>query len=791
MTVRLSTLTVKLFRDLWRLRGQSMAIALVIGAGVGTVVMAAGLIRSLEASRAAYYDQYRFADVFAPLVRAPEQVLAQVRRLPGVAAADSRVSARATLDVEHIAEPVSARVHSVPSAGGAALNRLVLRSGRLPRAGSAGEVVASEPFARAARLGLGDPIHAVIYGKRIELRLVGTVLSPEYIYALAPGQIVPDNARYGILWMDREPLAAALDLKQAFNDVVVRVSPGGSAEDVVQRLDRVLAPYGGGSAYTRKQQISDRFISSEIDQLRTMALVLPPVFLLIAAFLLNIVLARLVDTEREIIGLLKAFGFRSRAIMLHYVQLALLLSLAGLALGIVLGVWLGRALAGVYQEFYSFPFLAFRGGVDVYAIAIASTLVPVALGAATAVWRSARLTPAEAMRPSVPPDYSGRLAGGIAGRLGPDEPSRIILRGLLRRPVRSGLSILGLAAALALYVASESAPASIDRMIALGFGSANRADLVVSFAEPRDARALHELERIPGVLTVQPFRAADARLRAGHRMMREGLSGVEPGGGLERIVDLQGNPLTPPPSGALISGRMAQALGVGNGDVIEAGVTEGERPLLKVPVVGVLESPFGASASLDRATLSRLLREGDVLTGAYLAVDARRLAAVQARLKESPMVAGISTTAAARRSIRETIQENVGTMTLFYGILAALVVAGVVYNSARISLSEQARDLASLRVLGFRRREVAFILLGEQALLVLLSLPLGIIGGVGLWRYLSSRFNSDLFTIPFVIDTQVFGQGVLVVGAAAAATAYLIHRRVDRLDLVRALKTRE
>lgn len=786
-----STLTIKLLRDLWRLRAQSMAIALVIAAGVGTVVMAAGLIRSLEATRADYYDQYRFADVFAPLIRAPEQVMAQVRRIPGVAAADSRISARATLDVAHVAEPVSARVHSMPAAGGSALNRLVLRSGRLPEGGNANEVVASEPFAQAAGLALGDRIKAVIYGKQVELRLVGTVLSPEYIYALAPGQIVPDNARYGILWMEREPLAAALDRKQAFNDVLVRLAPGAAPEEVVRRLDILLAPYGGVGAYTRKQQISDRFISSEIDQLRTMAAVLPPVFLLIAAFLLNIVLARLVDTEREIIGLLKAFGFPGRAIMFHYVQLALLLSLGGLALGTALGIWLGRALAGVYQHFYSFPFLSFRAGADVYLIAAASTLVPVMLGAATAVWRSARLSPAEAMRPPAPPDYSGRLVAGIASALGPDEPSRIILRGLLRRPVRSGLTILGLAAALALYVATESAPASVERMIGLGFGGANRADLVVTFAEPRDARALHELERIPGVLAVQPSRSTEARIRAGHRMMREGLSGVETGGDLERVIDIEGNALTPPPMGALVSGRMAQTLGVGRGGMIEARVTEGEQPLLRLPVVGVLDSPFGASATLDRAALNRLMREGNVLSGAYLAVDAQQLPRIQERLKESPMVAGISTNASALRSIRGTIKENIGRMTLFYSGLAMLVVAGVVYNSARISLSEQARDLASLRVLGFRRSEVAFILLGEQALLVILSLPLGILGGIGLWRYLSSRFNSDLFTIPFVIDTQVFGQGVLVVTAAAVGTAFLIRRRVDRLDLVRALKTRE
>lgn len=791
MTRHRSTLTVKLFRDLWRLRGQAVAIALVIAAGVGTMVMAVGLIDSLSATRQAYYERYRFADMFAPLVRAPEVVMAEVRRIPGISSADSRITTRATLAVAKVAEPVSARVHSLPAGGDSALNLLVLRSGRFPDPRRSDEVVANEAFVEAAGLALGERFTAVLYGKQVELRLVGAVLSPEYVYALAPGSIFPDNRRSAVLWMAREPLAAALDMRQGFNDLLVRLAPGARAAEVERRLDRVLAPYGGIGAYPRALQVSDRFVTDEIAQLGTMARLMPPVFLLVAAFLLNIVLARLVDTEREVIGLLKAFGFPGRAILLHYIQLAALLSVLGLALGIAFGSWLGQGMAGLYQRFFSFPFLEFRTGAGVYLIAAAATLVPVILGAATAVWRSARLTPAAAMRPEPPADYSGRLVALLSGALGRDEPSRIIMRGLIRRPLRSGLTVLGLAAALMLYVASQSPMGSVGRMIELGFGVADRSDVVVTFAEPRDARALHELERIPGVLTVQPFRAVGARLRAGHREVREGLSGNEAGGDLQRSVDLAGTAVDPPPQGAMLTGRMARDLQVGVGDRIEATVTEGRRERLDIRVAGVLDSPFGSAAALDRRGLNRLLHEGDTLSGAFLQVDEAALPQIYARLLDSPMVAGVTVRAATLAAMEEIIQGNFRIQTFFYTLLAVLVVIGVIYNSARISLSERARDLASLRVLGFRRGEVAFVLLGEQAVLLLLSLPLGIWAGMELWRYLISQFNTDRFTIPFFIDPRVPAQGVLVVAAAAALTALLIRRRVDRLDLVRALKTRE
>lgn len=782
----LKPLTIKLLRDLWRLRAQSVAIALVIAAGVGMVIMSFGMIRSLEATRESYYERYRFAELFAPVRRAPVTVMAQLRRLPGITSAEDRISAAAILDVPGIAEPVTARVHSLPRSDG--LNQLVLRSGRLPREESPFEVVVNEAFANASRLQAGSRFSAVLYGKRVGLMVVGTVLSPEYIYAVAPGQIFPDNRRYGVVWMEREPLAAALNMRDGFNEVIATLAPDARQDEAIAAIDRTLQPYGAAGAFGRELQISDRFVSNEIDQLSTMVEILPPIFLAVAAFLLNIVLARLIDTEREVIGLLKAFGYRDRAITLHYSQLALLLSAAGLVLGALLGSWLGRGLAGMYQRYFVFPFLEFRAGVDSYVAGTLATIVAVVLGAALAVRRAARLTPAEAMRPPVPTDYAGtsRFAAWA-----PDEPSRMVLRNLLRRPLRTSLTVLGLSAALALYIASASASDNVDRMVELTFGKAERADLIVTFAEPRDARALYELERLPGVLRAEPFRVTGARLIYGQHNEREALSGSIRRSDLSRLVDLEGRVVDAPPAGAVISSRLARKLGVQAGDSLRVEVTEGERPVLSVPIAAVVDSPLGSSVRLDSAVLNRLLKEGATLSGAYLAVDKRHRDRVFTTLKETPLVAGVTSQAAIMEGVQDTVAEQMGIVTLFNTGFATLIVLGVVYNSARISLSEHARDLASMRVLGFRRGEVAFVLLGELALLVLLSLPLGILLGIGLSRYISQQFSADLYTIPFGFNPQTLAEGALVIMVAAAGTALLIRSRVDRLDLVRALKTRE
>lgn len=782
-------LTVKLLRDLWRLRAQSIAIALVIAAGVGMVVMSFGMIRSLEATRAAYYDRYRFAEVFAPVRRAPDWLVGQLRAVPGVAYAEGRVSASAILDVPSVAEPVSARVHSLPDAHG--LNLLVLRGGRMPEAHSTDEAVVNEAFAKAARLELGQRFTALLYGKRVSLRLVGTVLSPEYVYAVAPGQIFPDNRRYGIVWMNRELLGAALDLRNSFNEALIRLAPRASEPEVIRRVDLLLDPYGAAGASGRDLQISDRFVSNEINQLSVMVEILPPIFLAVAAFLLNIVLARLVDTEREVIGVMKAFGYPDRTVTAHYAGLALLLSLGGLLLGVILGTWLGRALATMYQQYFVFPFLEFRAGVDSYLIGAGATLAAALTGAALAVRRAARLTPAEAMRPPAPADYSGRWTSRVARLLGPDEPSRIVLRNLLRRPVRTGLAVFGLSAAQALYIASASATDNVDRMIELAFGRAERGDLVVTFAEPRDARATYELAALPGVMRVEPFRAVGAKLVAGQRVVRESLSGSTLGADLSRLIDLKGRVIEPPAGGVILSSRLARRLGVAAGGQLEADITEGDRPRVPLRVAKVVDTPLGSSARLGSPDLHRILREGESSSGAYLAVDPSFSARIFRELKDTPQIASVTSQAAIIQGVRDTVAEQMGIVTLFNTGFAALIVLGVVYNSGRISLSEQARDLASMRVLGFRRGETAFVLLGELGLLILISLPLGVALGIWLSRYITQQFSADLYTIPFGIHAATLAQGVLVVMAAGAATALLIRIRVDGLDLVQALKTRE
>lgn len=788
---RMRALDRKLLRDLRHIWMQALAIALVIGCGVAMYVMSFGTLRSLDETRVAYYERYRFADVFASVKRAPERLASRIAAIPGVGRVETRIVAHVTLDVAGMDEPASGLLVSQPERGEALLNLLHVRKGRRIAPGRTGEVVVGEPFAEAHGLGPGDHLFAVINGRKRRLDIVGVALSPEFIYALGPGAIMPDDRRFGILWIGHETLAAAFDLEDSFNDVSLTILRGTSEATVIAELDRLLEPYGTAGAYGRKDHASHWWLSNELTQLDAMGSMMSPIFLGVAAFLLHIVASRLIATEREQIGLLKAFGYSGLEVGWHYAKLVLTIVALGVVFGFAGGAWLGRGLTELYTNFFRFPFLYYRLEPAVFVLASLVSFGVGLLGALGAVRQAATLPPAVAMQPAAPPVYRKTMLEriGLTGRLA--QPTRMILRHLMRRPVRAGLTSLGIAMAAAVMISSMFMRDALDLVIDIQFNQVHRQDVTVSFSELSPARILHDLESLPGVLRAEPARTVPVRLRMGNRSRTVGLVGVSPGADLSRIVDTGLRPVAPPPEGLMLSTILSEAIGAGLGDRVRIEVQEGRRQKLEVPVTLVVEEYFGATAYMEMSALNRLLGEGDIVNGAYLQIDKSSEAALYRALKNAPAVAGVVVETAAVESFRETLAENLLLMTTFNVMFSGLIAFGVVYNSARISLSERGRELASLRVLGFTRGEISWILLGEFALLTLASLPLGWLIGYGLAALVTMNIKTELFHFPLYIEIRTYGFAALVVVLSALVTGLAVRRRIDHLDLVAVLKTRE
>ncbi len=787
----LSLLDRKLWRDLGRMKGQTIAVSLVMACGLAMMVMARSLIHSLDTIRAEYYREHRFAEVFVQLKRAPLSLVERVRALPGVAAVQPDIARQVTLDIPGLNEPASGLVRSVPDFGQPLLNRLYLRRGNWLTPGRRNEVLVGEAFAEANGLQPGDTLTMGLNGRRQTLRIAGIVLSPEFIFESRPGAALPDNRTYGIFWMPYRAVAAAFDLDGAFNHLALTLEPGARERTVIARLDRLLEPYGGRGAYGRSDHPSHTRVSDEIRILRALSIGFPVVFLSVAAFMTNAILSRLLNLQREQIAILKAFGFANWQIALHYLKFAGVMVAAGTALGAAGGAALGQRLVHLYTAFFRFPALEFRLDYPALGGALLVCAAAASLGVFGAVRRAARLPPAEAMRPEPPAHYRPALVErtGIARWL--SHTFRIAVRNIERRPVQAAFTVAGLALATGILIVPNAFRDAVAYVLDYEWDVVQRQDLSVGLVEPAHVGVAHEFRRLPGVITMEPFRAVFARIRHGTRHRQLPLQGRLPEGMHNRVIGPDGRQIVLPSEGVVLSTKLAEVLEARPGDRLVIEVLEGRRPHLVAPLVGLAEDLAGVAAYMDLTALNRLLGEGDRVSGASFRVDPHRQADFLRALKDIPRVSWVAIKNSLRENFRTTTAASIGLFQKIYLVLAIIVSFGVVYNNARISLAERARELATLRVIGFSRREVGGVLLTELSLLAALALPLGLAIGTGFATAIVRAVNTETVRIPVILTPANYAFAALAVVIAAVASAVVVLRRLNRLDLVSTLKAPE
>lgn len=784
-----TSLQRKLFRDLARMWAQLAAVALVIACGIATLTMSTSASASLENARDTFYEEYRFPDVFAHLKRAPNSLAQRIAEIPGVGRVNTRVVVDVSLDVPDLTEPASGLIISIPDRPPYGLSELHITRGRLPDPGRT-EVVASEAFVEAHGFEPGATVKAVINGRLETLTIVGVALSPEYVYQVRPGDVLPDEKRFGIFWMPYRELAPAFDMDGAFNDLILALTPNATLDDVIARLDRLTAPWGGQGAYARADQNSNKYIHEELSQLRGMSILPPTIFLSASAFILNIVFSRLIRNQREQIAALKAFGYSRRAIATHYLQMGLLVAATGVALGLAVGARLGALMTEMYASFYRFPSFDFHLSRPGLVAAITVGLGAAVLGTLASVRKAASLPPAEAMRPEAPPDYRTTLLERLRLQRLFGTTGRMIIRHLERQPLRACFSAAGISLSVAVLIVGSFVHGSMNYLIEYVFFQTQRQTMTISLVEPASPAAADEIARLPGVLASEPFRAVAARLRAGPRSRLQGVLGLETRPLLNRVLDTEEHPLTMPDDGLLLSDSLAEILDVAPGDRVILEVLEGQRPVIELPVASIVRTYSGTSAYMSRAALNRLMREDPVISGAALLVDPRQADKLYHTLKETPRVASVTLKRAALDAFQKTIAENILRMRLFNLVFASIIAFGVIYNSARVSLAERAHEMATLRILGFTRGEVSTILLGELAILTCLAIPLGLVLGRMLAGIITSVLGSETVRMPLYIAPRTYAFAVIVISLAAFVSGMIVRRGVDRLDLVEVLKTK-
>lgn len=789
---RLSALNRKLVRDLWDLRGPVFTLVIVVAGGMASFVSLMGTRDSLFESRDRYYAAYRFGDVFGRLDKAPESVSQRLATVRGVAEVHTRIVEPVRVLVRGSVQPPVGVLVSIPEETRSHLNGVKLVAGRFPRPTATTEALLLSAFASRWRVGPGDELTVIANERERLLRIVGIAESPEFVYPVGPGASgIPDDERFAVLWMPRRGVASAFGMAGAFNDFVIRLGGFAEVTSVIHDLERVVAPYGELGVVGRDLQASNYVLESELQQLRSFAAVIPAIFLAVSAMILNVVLSRLVTLQRVQIAVLKALGYPAVRIGFHFMGYALIVVVLGTVVGLGVGSWLGSLLTNLYAGYFGLPDVGFQVAPSTVVWAGAAATVAAFSGAWISVLSVVRLPAAESMRPAPPQSYRRnpleRVAtlGGLAGRMA--------VRELTRRPIRTALSVFGIAASAGVLVVGRYGVDAMESLIQTHFFHAWREDVSVSLAGPLPVRVTGTLAGLPGVITAEPSRMVAVRFMAGP-VTRDGIVvGYPARGELRRVVDQQGRVHGMPlqDGSILLTEKLGELLGAGVGDAVTFETREGARDTKTVRVAGLVDELFGLQGYMSLSALNRLLGSEPLANGVQLAVDGAPTVDLMRALEEYPSVLDASSHGALVQRFRDQSGQYVGVMTLITTLFAAAIAIGVIYNNARVALSIRQRDLASLRVLGFTRREVAGVLTAEITLQVLMAIPLGLVFGQWMARVVAASVDPERYRLPTGLSTETYAFGTIVILASALVSVLLVRSRLDRLDLIGVLKTRE
>lgn len=779
----------KALRDLRLLRGQLLAIILLVAAGSATFIMMRSMHSSLMVSLESYYRTQGYPDIFVDVKQAPSSFYETLRQIDGVSDVRLRVRQHVSIDIPGLEEVASAEVVSLPDEA-SSFSSLHYVSGSAPDAASADAAVVYAPFAEANNLSVGDTITVLLNGARSRLRITGTAISPEYLIIMSPGTLMLDNRRNGVLWMHDEVLASRFNMTGGWNSAVIRTRIGTRPDRLRPILDAAVRPFGSFGASLRNDQLSHRFITDEIRQNEVSALIIPSIIYGVAIFLLNISISRLVLSQRSIVAVLRAFGYSRGAIAGHYVVIAMVVVVIATIIGSAIGYAGGIRLAQWYMEFYRFPKLIFSIPNQTLFLTVGLAILAAVAGTFGAIRTVFLMQPAEAMKPPAPKTFHpGPLTLVTAAwRIG--VTTRLMLQNIDRRLMPSLLVLGMIALATSIIILARYIDDAMDRMMYVEYDRSKLASATVTFNRAVPFSVARELEAIDGITRSEPFRSIGVDILASNESYRTTVSTRNPDSRLIRVVDADGNRQGIPTSGMMMTEYLALRLGLDVGDTVSIVLLEARRDTVRMILASTPREALGAQCYVSSEALSDVCHEEPLANGSFIEAAPNSSALIHSKLKDRPGVVGVLFRDVAIKSFTEVYGGNVLVVALYLLLLACLVAIGVLYNNARIVIAERSAELASMRIQGFTVREVARIILGEQCMITFVGIPLGAGLGIVMCYAISTSVQADFLRIPFAVSRMTVLVAAFVIIAVSAFVALRIYIMLRKLDLVAVLKER-
>ena len=790
----MTILTRKLLRDIWRARGQSFAIAMLVCAGTSEYVGVASVQRNLQLTRDEYYADCRMADFFISLARAPRSVADDLREIPGVRNVQGRIVKDVNLGIEGYEESRTGRIISLPDVRAPVINDIVLITGRYFEHRSTSEIILSHAFATANKLKIGDTITASINNRQHTLHIVGTGMSPEYVYMIRSAQeLIPNPDRFGVLWVSQTFAEQSFAMQGACNDFVGTVERPAEIDRILNTASSVLAPYGVFAKTNRKDQTSSFFLANEIRVLGIATAIIPPIFMGVTALVLVVLLNRMVRHERTQIGVMKAFGYSDASVAAHYVWFALVLGLAGCLAGYFGGVLVVKWVMQIYIRVFQFP--TFR--MDIYPIIMLQsavlTMVCAAAGAFGAARQAARIEPAIAIRAEAP-KYSRRIFlerfNLIWGSL--SFSSKMIARNMARYKFRAVFTLSGVAMSTAMLLMGWFLMDAVIYMIDFQFSQTQLEDVRVLLNGEQGKDTYHDLQRLSDVKAVEPVLQYPFEARTNWRKKEIAIVGIPAQSTLWRLIDTQGNRVEIDKHDFVLDERLAEQLGVQPGDELVLKPLMGRVPKeRRVHVTKIVKQYLGMGSYMEIEALSRVLDEPFAMNTALVRSEWQRARELDKSLRDVAAIASVRIKEDSHANLKKSLGESMRAVNVIILGFAAAIAFAIIYNSTIVSLTERHRELAALRVMGYLPSEVGRLIYNENLLLSAIGFVVGIPLGIGLCGLIVMAYENDLFRLPFKIGLRAYALTILTTFCFVTVANLAARRKILQLDMVEALKMRD
>lgn len=780
-----------LFRDIKKSKGQFISILIIVVLGVSFYTSLNSMFRNLSNSSSKYYEEYRLADIWVDIYKSPESVKKYIEDLPNIQKVTERIVKDASVNISN--ENATLRFITLPNVKEDILNDIVIKSGRYFSEEDDNQCLLDEDFFKANDLKLGDYIYPIINGNEVKLKIIASVKSPEYVYTLRDSsEIMPDNKKFGIIYVKKSFGEAVFDFKGSINNISVKLLDTTKIESSKDDIKRALKNYGISGIIDRDEQTSTMIIQDEIEKMQAMGSSFPIIFFIVASVIIYIMMSRMVENQRGQIGVLKALGFSNLQVLIYYMSYAAIISISGSIIGSVIGTYMGIGLTTFINQYFNLPLAKTEIYLDLVIPASILTLTFSLFAGYHSCKSVFKIMPSEAMREKSP-EIGKKTVIEKVNLIWKHTSNleKIVIRNIFRYKKRAFLTSIGIIFSTAILLIALTMKDSTDFMIEQQYGSIQDYDIKVKFSSLISTNELDSIKTIEHVKDVEAILETGIEISNGWKSKNIELTALINEPKIYKVVNNHGENINMPKNGILIPDRLADTLSVDINDNVNIKFFLPGKAPKEVLVKGIIAQYVGSSAYTSMDNLNNLLGEGMIASSAVLKLDSSNSEnEVKKYLRDMKGVTSVESKADSYNAFIKTMaamKASIGSLI----VLSAVLLMAVLYNIAAINIFERQRELATLKVLGFHNNEIKKIIFNENYIIVSFAILFGIPLGNWLGKYIIVASSTDSYTIPHVISLKSYVITIILTLAFAIITNSILMKKIKSINMLEVLKNKE